>query len=202
MLWWVPPGSYGNRWGENNVRRDQGKCISGLVFFALCCGLWWGGGAGQQSTQVKNVTLCLRVCIPAQTSWPRSKLGRKGFIQLTLPHCSSSRKEVRTETYTGQELGSRSWCRSHGGVVLTGLLPLPCSAYFLLEPRTTSPEMAPPTMGWALSAWSVIEKMPYSWISWRQFLKEGSFLWDSSNLCQVDTQNQPVHSASSVMSIT
>jgi hypothetical protein len=34
--------------------------------------------------------------------------------------------------------------------------------------------------------------MPYSWISWRHFLKGGSFLCSNSSLCQVDTQNQPV----------
>ena len=28
-------------------------------------------------------SVLVRVSIPAQTSWPRSKLGRKGFIQLT-----------------------------------------------------------------------------------------------------------------------
>ena len=36
----------------------------------------------------------------------KSKLGRKGFIQLTLPHCSSSPKEVRTGTQAGQEEGA------------------------------------------------------------------------------------------------
>jgi hypothetical protein len=30
-------------------------------------------------------------------------LGRKGFIQLTLPHCCLSPKEVRTGTQAGQE---------------------------------------------------------------------------------------------------
>jgi hypothetical protein len=34
--------------------------------------------------------------------------------------------------------------------------------------------------------------MPYSWISWRHFLKGGFFLCDNSSLCQVDTQNQTV----------
>jgi hypothetical protein len=34
--------------------------------------------------------------------------------------------------------------------------------------------------------------MPSSRISWRHFLKGGSFLCDNSSLCQVDTQNQPV----------
>jgi hypothetical protein len=36
----------------------------------------------------------------------RSKLGRKGFTQLTLPHCCSSPKEVRTGTQVGQEAGA------------------------------------------------------------------------------------------------
>jgi hypothetical protein len=33
-------------------------------------------------------------------------MGRKGFIQLTLPHCCSSLKEVRTGTQAGQEAGA------------------------------------------------------------------------------------------------
>jgi hypothetical protein len=82
-----------------------------------------------------------------KTSWSRSKLGRKGFIQLTLPHCCSSLKEVRTGTHTGHKLGGRSWCRGQGEMLLIGLLLLACSACFLIEPRTTSPEMVPPTMG-------------------------------------------------------
>jgi hypothetical protein len=36
----------------------------------------------------------------------RSKLGRKGFILLTLPYCCSSPKEVRTGTQAGQEAGT------------------------------------------------------------------------------------------------
>ena len=48
----------------------------------------------------------VRVSIPAQTSQPRNKLGRKGFIQLTVPHCCSSLKEVRTGTQAGQEAGA------------------------------------------------------------------------------------------------
>jgi hypothetical protein len=39
---------------------------------------------------------------------------------------------------------------------------------------------------------SLIEKMPYSWISWRNFLKGGSFFCDNSSLCQIDPQTQPV----------
>jgi hypothetical protein len=36
----------------------------------------------------------------------RSKLRRKGFIQLILPYCCSSPKEVRTGTQAGQEAGA------------------------------------------------------------------------------------------------
>jgi hypothetical protein len=36
----------------------------------------------------------------------KKHLGRKGFIQLTLPHCCSSPKEVKTGTQTGQEAGA------------------------------------------------------------------------------------------------
>jgi len=140
----------------------------------------------------------VRVSIPAQTSWPRSKLGRKGFIQLTLPHCCLSPKKVRTrgwgfssmverlprkrkalgsvpssekknqkkkkkesQDWNSSRSGSRSWCRGHGGMLLTGLLPLACSACSLIEPKTTSPGMAPPTRGWVLHPWSLIEKMSY-----------------------------------------
>jgi hypothetical protein len=46
--------------------------------------------------------------------------------------------------------------------------------------------MVPPTRG--LSPWSLIEKMPHSWISWRHFPNWSSFLCDNSSLCQVDTK--------------
>jgi hypothetical protein len=58
--------------------------------------------------------------------------------------------------------------------------------------RTTSPGIAPPTMG-LLTCDHSLKKMPYSWTSWRHFLKADSLLCDNSSLCQVDTQNQSVH---------
>jgi hypothetical protein len=54
----------------------------------------------------------------------------------------------------------------HGGMFFTGLLPLACSACFLIDPKSTRPGMPPPTMGLS----PLIEKMLYSWISWRHFL--------------------------------
>jgi hypothetical protein len=75
---------------------------------------------------------------------------------------------------------------------LTGLLPLACSACSLIEPK-------PPPQRWRhpqgdLPTWSLIEKVPYSWISWRHFLNWSSFLCDNSSLCRVDTK-LPVQSA-------
>jgi hypothetical protein len=58
------------------------------------------------SSNPSNHIVLVRVSIPAQTTWPRSKLGRKGFIRLTLPCCCSSPKEVRTGTQAGQEAGA------------------------------------------------------------------------------------------------
>jgi hypothetical protein len=63
------------------------------------------------------------------------KLGRN----LTLPHFSPSLKGVRTGTQAGQKPEGKSWCRRHGGVLLTGLLIMACSACFPRECGTTIP---------------------------------------------------------------
>jgi hypothetical protein len=52
------------------------------------------------------------------------------------------------QDWSSSRSGSRSWCRGHGGMLLTGLLHLACSACSLIEPRTTSLGMEPPQ--WAL----------------------------------------------------
>jgi hypothetical protein len=74
---------------------------------------------------------------------------------------------------------SRSWCRSPGVLFFTGLLPLACSACFLIEPRLPAPRWSHPQG--ALPLWSLIEKKPSSWISWRHFLNWSSFLCDNSS---------------------
>jgi hypothetical protein len=98
-----------------------------------------------------------------------------------------------SQDWNSSTSGSRSWYWGYGGILLTGLLPLACSACFFIEPKTTSLGMAPLKMGWGLPPWPLIEKIPYSWISWKQFLKEDSFLCDNSTLCQNDTQIMSVH---------
>jgi hypothetical protein len=83
-----------------------------------------------------------------------------------------------------QELVQRPW-----RVLLTGLLLMTCSAYFHIEPRTTSSGMVPPTMDWAhhQSFTKTIPYRPvYSLVLWRHFLNWGSLLSDGCTLCQVD----------------
>jgi hypothetical protein len=55
-----------------------------------------------------------------------------------------------SQDWNSSRAGSRSWCRGHGGMLLTGLLPLACSACSPIEPKTTSPEMVTPTRGLSL----------------------------------------------------
>jgi hypothetical protein len=49
-------------------------------------------------------------------------------------------KEVRTGTQAGQETGADA-------EAMEGCSSLACSACSLIEPKTTSPEMVPPTRG-------------------------------------------------------
>ena len=74
-----------------------------------------------------------------EASW-----GGKGLFSL---HFHIAVHYQRRQDWNSRRSGSRSWCRGHGGMFLTGLLPLACSACFLIEPKTTRPRMAPPTMG-------------------------------------------------------
>lgn len=55
--------------------------------------------------------------------------------------------EVGIGTQMGQETGDRSLCRDQVWVLHTSLLKRDCSNCFLMEPRTTNPGIAPPTMG-------------------------------------------------------
>ena len=52
-----------------------------------------------------------------------------------------------SQDWNSSRAGSRSWCRGHGGMFFTGLPPLTCSAFSLIESKTTSLEMVPPTKG-------------------------------------------------------
>jgi hypothetical protein len=110
----------------------------------------------------------------------KKQLGRKGFIRLTLPHCCSSPRKsgLELKQVRKQELMQRPWRDVTYWLASPGLLSL-------LSYRTRDYQSRDGTLGWAFPT--------YNWISWRHFLKGGSFLCDNSSLCQVDTQNHIVH---------
>jgi hypothetical protein len=75
-------------------------------------------------------------------------------------------------------------------VPLTVLLPWLADPAVFIEPRTTSPGMAPLTTGLTLPYQSLIKKMTYglayNLTEWRHFLSGGSLFQNDSSLCQVD----------------
>ena len=91
---------------------------------------------------------------PKQLQWYRVYLAYS-YVHITVYHWRKS----------GQKLTqSRSLETGADVEAMEGYCLLACSACFLIEPRTTSLGMAPPTMGWALPHQSLIKKMPYSQI--------------------------------------
>jgi hypothetical protein len=107
------------------------------------------------------------------------------------------KKQVREKTvysaYTSmllfitKESQGRIWeAGADGGVLLTALLSLLSYRTQDYQPRDGI------THNGLSHPWSLIEKMPYSWILWRHSLKGGSFFCVNWSLCQVDRQNQSV----------
>ena len=64
-------------------------------------------------------------------------------VPVTIHHVVKSRQELKAGT------GGRNRSRGHGERLLIGLFLMAGSACFLIEPRTTSLGMVPPTVGWA-----------------------------------------------------
>jgi hypothetical protein len=126
----------------------------------------------------------VRVSIPAQTSWPRSSWGGKGLLSLHFQIAVHHQRKSGLELKQGRK---QELMQSHGEMLFAGLLPLACSAYFLIEPKDYQPRDGPTHKG-PSHPWSLIEKMLYSWMSWRHFLTWSSFLCDNSSLGQVDTK--------------
>jgi hypothetical protein len=98
----------------------------------------------QFHTYMCTHSVLVRVSIPAQTSWPRNKLGRKGFIRLILPYCCSSPRKSGLELkhVREQELMQRPWRDVLYWLASPGLLSL-----LSYRTKATSPEMVPPTRG-------------------------------------------------------
>ena len=119
----------------------QGRSLHLLVFYSISSVFHSCHSINLSLSWVGLHVVLVGVSIPAQTSWPRSKLGRKGFIQLTFPRCCSSPNEVRTGTQAGQGAGADA-------EVVDGWLASPVLLSLLItESKTTSPGMAQLTMG-------------------------------------------------------
>jgi hypothetical protein len=127
------------------------------------------------SQHKKTSSVLVKACIPA-----RSKLGRKGFTQLTLP----SPKEVRTGTQAGQEAGADAEAME-GCYLLACFRWLAQLAFLDYQPRDGTTHNGPS------HPWSLIEKMLTAGSHGGIFSRD-AFLCDNSCLCQVDTQNQPI----------
>ena len=116
----------------------------------------------------RTESVLVRASIAVMKHYDQSNLGRKGFVWLTLPHHCSSLKEVRTGTQgRNKEAGADAEAMERGCL-------LACTACFSIEPRITSPGVAPSTMAWALPHQSLTKSVPYrlaySPILWRHFL--------------------------------
>jgi len=90
----------------------------------------------------------VRVSIPAQNIMTKKQVGEERVYSAYTSTLLFTAK--RSQDWNSSRSGSKSWWKGRGGMLLTGLLLLACSACFLMEPKITSPGMAPPTMGWTL----------------------------------------------------
>lgn len=105
------------------------------------------------------------------------KFWRKGFIWLMLSNLQSMLNEVKTETQSKAEMLRQELVeKPFSGA--TYLLPMACLPFFLLEVRTTSPCMAPSSIGWALpqniQLRMCYQRLANSPILWWNFLVEAS----------------------------
>jgi hypothetical protein len=75
-----------------------------------------------------NWGVLVRVIRAVMRHHDHKELGWKGFIRLTLPQHWSSLEDIGTGTQAEQECRGRSWCRSHGLLLLPGLLSITCYA--------------------------------------------------------------------------
>jgi hypothetical protein len=137
------------------------------------------------------------VSIPAQNNMTKKQVEEEKVysaytsILLFITKGSQDRNSHRAGTWR-RELRQRPrrsvayWFASPG---LLSLLSYRSQDY---QPRDGTTHNGPSHPG------SLVEKMPYSWISWRPFLKGGSFLCDNSSLCYSTPVLQPVQPLTSV----
>ena len=75
----------------------------------------------------------------------------KGLFNFHFDFVVQPQRKSGQEFQQGRNLESGADAEAMEGLLLTGLFSMACSARFLIGPRTTNPEMVPPTMGEGLS---------------------------------------------------
>ena len=90
---------------------NEGCCKNVYKRQVAWCSAQDANSSGRAGCRVGMGGVLVRVSIPAQTSGPRNKLGRKGFIRLTLPYCCSSPRKpgLELKQVRKQELMQRPW---------------------------------------------------------------------------------------------
>ena len=130
----------------------------------------------------------VRVCISAQNIMTKKQVGEErvysAYTSTLLFNTKGSHNwnSHRVEIWR-QKLMKKPWRGAAYWLASPGLLNFVSYKIQYYQPRDGT------THNRSSHILSLIEKMPYSWISWSHFLKGGSFLCDNSSLCQVDTQN-------------
>ena len=71
---------------------------------------------------------------------PKASEGGKGLFSLHFHSTFHHWRKLGQDLKTGKDPEGKSRCRGHGGMLLTDLLPMACSACSLTEPRATSPQ--------------------------------------------------------------
>jgi hypothetical protein len=73
----------------------------------------------------------VRVSIPAQNIMTKKQVGRKGFIQLTLPHCCSSPRKSEQELTQDRNLEAGADAEAMEGCCLLACFPWLAQLAFL-----------------------------------------------------------------------
>jgi hypothetical protein len=165
---------------------DSVSCVSfsfDSSFKFFHCGLLWIQESVAQTPQY--IPVLVRDSIPAQNIRTKKQVEEEKVYSaytstlLFITKWSQDRNSCRVGPWR-QELVQRPWRSAAYWFASPDLLSLLSYRTQDYQPRDSTTHNGPFHLDHKL------RKCPYSWISWRHFLKGGSFLCENSNLYQVD----------------
>lgn len=113
--------------GQNFVRIENFCFVIQRIMLTFTCQTWTN--TLQQKSMLRALIM-LQCCLSQdfyccdKTPRPKSKLGRKEFVWLTLPHCSISLKETKAGTHKAETWEVGADAAAMEGELLNGLLSL------------------------------------------------------------------------------